>query len=71
MSTTPPSTTRTLNDVIGIGGGAGGKFGGRFGGRRNLRTAGGSGTEQALKDGLEWLAKHHQSTDGSWDATSS
>ncbi|MFT7484943.1 MAG: hypothetical protein ACI9F9_000789 [Candidatus Paceibacteria bacterium] len=61
-----PFDDTNLNDVIGIGGGAGGKFGGRFGGRRNLRTAGGSGTEQALKDGLEWLA-NHQDTDGKWD----
>jgi len=61
-----PFDDTNLNDVIGIGGGAGGKFGGRFGGRRNLRTAGGSGTEQALKDGLEWLA-NHQDDDGKWD----
>ncbi|MFT4540958.1 MAG: hypothetical protein ACI841_003830 [Planctomycetota bacterium] len=61
-----PFDNEAFNDVIGIGGGAGGKFGGRFGGRRNLRAAGGSGTEQALKDGLEWLKKH-QAEDGSWD----
>ncbi|MFT5289322.1 MAG: hypothetical protein ACI8QS_001491 [Planctomycetota bacterium] len=61
-----PFDSDNLNDVIGIGGGAGGKFGGRLGGSRNLR-AGGSGTEQALKDGLEWL-KNHQNPDGSWDA---
>lgn len=62
-----PFDSDAFNDVIGIGGGAGGKFGGRFGGRRNLRAAGGSGTEQALKDGLEWL-KNHQDDDGKWDA---
>jgi hypothetical protein len=61
-----PFDDKAFNDVIGIGGGAGGKFGGRFGGKRNLRAVGGSGTEQALKDGLEWL-KSHQSPDGSWD----
>ena len=61
-----PFDDKAFNDVIGIGGGAGGKFGGRFGGRRNLRAAGGSGTEQALKDGLEWLA-NHQDDDGKWD----
>lgn len=61
-----PFDSKDFNSVIGIGGGAGGKFGGRFGGRRNLRTAGGVGTEQALKDGLEWLKKH-QSPDGYWD----
>ena len=33
-----------------VSGGAGGAFGGKFGGRRNLRAAGGSGSEQALKD---------------------
>ena len=62
-----PFDSDNTNDVIGIGGGAGGKFGGRFGGRRDLRRAGGSGTEQALRDGLEWLAKH-QDNDGKWDA---
>lgn len=61
-----PFDDKAFNDVIGIGGGAGGKFGGRFGGRRNLKARGGSGTEQALKDGLEWL-KNHQSLDGYWD----
>ncbi|MCA8966123.1 MAG: terpene cyclase/mutase family protein, partial [Planctomycetes bacterium] len=61
-----PFDDKAFNDVIGIGGGAGGKFGGRFGGKRNLRAAGGSGTEQALKDGLEWLA-NHQDDDGKWD----
>ena len=61
-----PFESDAFNDVIGIGGGAGGKFGGRFGGRRNLRAAGGSGTEQALKDGLEWL-RAHQNPEGFWD----
>ncbi len=61
-----PFDSKAFNDVIGIGGGAGGKFGGRFGGRKNLKARGGSGTEQALKDGLEWL-RWHQSEDGSWD----
>jgi hypothetical protein len=61
-----PFDEKAFNDVIGIGGGAGGKFGNRFGGRRNLKARGGSGTEQAVKDGLEWL-KWHQSPDGSWD----
>ena len=60
-----PFDSDNVNDVIDIGGGAGGKFGGRFGGRRNLRAAGGSGTEQALKDGLEWL-RIHQFRDGYW-----
>ena len=61
-----PFDDKAFNDVIGIGGGAGGKFGGRFGGRKNLRARGGAGTEQALKDGLEWL-RLHQALDGSWD----
>jgi len=60
-----PFDDKNFNSIIGIGGGAGGKFGGRFGGNRNLR-AGGRGTEQALKDGLEWLA-NHQDPDGKWD----
>ena len=62
-----PFDSDQFNSIIGIGGGAGGKFGNRFGGRRNLRSAGGSGTEQALKDGLDWLAKH-QDEDGRWAA---
>jgi len=62
-----PFDSEQFNSIIGIGGGAGGKFGNRFGGRRNLRAAGGSGTEQALKDGLDWLAKH-QDQDGKWTA---
>jgi len=61
-----PFDDSNFNDVIGIGGGAGGKFGGRFGGKGGRAKGGGKGTEQALKDGLEWLAKH-QSPDGSWD----
>ena len=61
-----PFDDKAFNNVIGIGGGAGGKFGGRFGGRKNLRAAGGSGTEQALKAGLEWL-KNHQDPEGLWD----
>ena len=61
-----PFDDKAFNDVIGIGGGAGGKFGGRMGGKNKARAGGGSGTEQALKDGLEWL-KNHQSPDGSWD----
>lgn len=35
---------------------------------RNLRAAGGSGTEQALKDSLEWLTGH-QDEDGRWDCS--
>ena len=61
-----PFESDSFNDVIGIGGGAGGKFGGRFGGKGGRAKGGGKGTQQALKDGLEWLAKH-QSPDGSWD----
>jgi hypothetical protein len=62
-----PFNDKGLNDIIGIGGGAGGKFGNRGGGNRNSRAGGGSGVEQSIKDGLEWL-KHHQSPDGSWDS---
>jgi hypothetical protein len=60
-----PFDSDAFNDVIGIGGGAGGKMGGRFRGKK--RAGGGSGTEQALKDALEWL-KAHQSEDGAWEA---
>ena len=67
MFANSPFDDKAFNNVIGIGGGAGGKFGGRFGGRRNLKAAGGSGTAQALKDGLEWL-KNHQDVDGKWDS---
>lgn len=62
-----PFDNDAFNDVIGIGGGAGGKFGGRFGGKKNLRAGAGRGTEQALKDGLEWL-KNHQTREGYWDS---
>ncbi len=58
-----PFDDGALNNVIGIGGGA--KYGGRFDGRRKLRAAGGSGTEQPMKDALEWLA-NHQDPDGKW-----
>ena len=64
--TDSPFEPDNFNDVIGIGGGAGGKFGGRFSGRKSKGAGGGRGTEQALKDALEWL-KAHQSPDGSWD----
>ncbi|MEW6072128.1 MAG: hypothetical protein AB1726_05955 [Planctomycetota bacterium] len=62
-----PFDSDAFNDVLGIGGGAGGKYGNRLGGRRNLRAAGGAGTEQALREGLDWL-KNHQDEDGRWDA---
>jgi hypothetical protein len=55
------------NPVIGIGPGAGSKYGPRFGGNDIGRRRDRSGTEQALKDGLEWL-RWHQSEDGSWDS---
>jgi len=67
MFSDSPFDDSNFNDVIGIGGGAGGKFGGRFGKGRGGRKGGGAATEQALKDGLEWL-KNHQSSDGSWDS---
>lgn len=66
MNADSPFDDKNFNDVLGIGGGAGGKYGGRMGGKKNLRAAGGSGTEQALKDGLEWL-KNHQDDNGMWD----
>ena len=66
MNADSPFDNKAFNDVLGIGGGAGGKYGGRMGGNKNLRAANGLGTEQALKDGLEWL-KNHQDEDGKWD----
>ncbi|MGD2017373.1 MAG: terpene cyclase/mutase family protein [Planctomycetota bacterium] len=66
MNSDSPFDKNNSNSLLGIGGGAGGKYGGRFGGKRNLRAGGGKGTEQAIKDGLEWLKKH-QDEDGKWD----
>jgi len=66
MNSDSPFDSNNANSLLGIGGGAGGKYGGRFGGKRNLRAGGGKGTEQAIKDGLEWLKKH-QDGDGKWD----
>jgi hypothetical protein len=56
---------------VGSGGGGGGRFGGRFGGRENLvaRGGGGSGTEDAVRSALRWLARH-QAADGSWGSAS-
>jgi hypothetical protein len=56
---------------VGSGGGGGGRFGGRFGGRENLvaRGGGGSGTEDAVRSALRWLARH-QASDGSWGSAS-
>ncbi len=61
-----PFDKDAFNDVIGIGGGAGGhgKYGGRF--RRGRRRGGGKLTKQALRDALDWLARH-QDEDGKWD----
>lgn len=52
--TSPFASTR-------LGGGVGGKYGGRFG----RPGGGGTGIEQALSQGLDWL-KFHQSADGRW-----
>ena len=41
-----PWSIEDTDSGIGLGGGAGGKFGGRAGGSRNLRAAGGSGSER-------------------------
>ncbi|MBI3272453.1 MAG: hypothetical protein HYZ53_25910 [Planctomycetes bacterium] len=70
-----PGTTETLG--IGDGGGSGGRWGRPFGGRKKRRTVGSGGgperensrTEDAVKAGLRWLARH-QNADGSWDAES-
>jgi hypothetical protein len=60
-----PFDARAFNDVVGVGGGAGGKYGGRFTGHRNLRAAGGAGTEEPLGDALAWLVAR-QEQGGSW-----
>lgn len=53
---------------VGAGGGGAGRYGARFGGRENLvARGGGSGTEDAVRSALRWLARH-QSPDGSWGA---
>ncbi|MFT7667572.1 MAG: hypothetical protein ACI8X5_000251 [Planctomycetota bacterium] len=62
-----PFTNDSINSILGIGGNPGGKAGGRFGGNRDLRSKGGSGTEPAVLEGLNWLALH-QDSDGKWDA---
>ena len=61
-----------LSDSLGVGsgGGASGRYGVRFGGKENLvARGGGSGTEDAVRAALRWLARH-QSADGSWGAAS-
>src|SRR6185295_4709153 len=62
-----------VSDSLGLGpgGGGSGRYGARFGGRENLvaRGGGGSGTEDAVRAALRWLARH-QSADGSWGAAS-
>jgi len=60
-----PFDSDAFNDVIGIGGGAGSKFGKRFGKKRGAK--GGKATEEAVRNGLEWL-KTHQDPAGYWDA---
>ncbi|MBI2921154.1 MAG: terpene cyclase/mutase family protein [Planctomycetes bacterium] len=63
-------------DVLGPGGGGGGgaRHGGPFGGREDLRKVGQPGggvptktTENAVTDGLRWLARH-QGPSGGWSA---
>jgi hypothetical protein len=66
-----PGKAAGISDSMGVGagGGGGGRYGARFGGRENLvaRGGGGSGTEDAVRAALKWLARH-QSPDGSWAA---
>jgi hypothetical protein len=55
-----------IPDTVG-GSKLGSRYGSRFGGKQGARgTGGGSGTEQSLRDALEWLRKH-QDPDGRWD----
>ncbi len=67
VNSTDPFNDPSFNPAIGIGGPPGGKFGERFGGNRKSRVPRGSGVEQALTDGLEWL-RWHQSASGAWEA---
>jgi hypothetical protein len=62
-----PFEGRSVNDVIGIGGGGSGgaKFGGKYH-RRASKKGGGRATEKAVEWGLDWL-KRHQEPDGFWD----
>ncbi|RPH38735.1 MAG: hypothetical protein EHM91_13435, partial [Planctomycetota bacterium] len=68
----PSRSTGAVDSMgVGSGGGGGGRFGGRFGGRENLvaRGGGGSGTEDAVRSALRWLARH-QAADGAWGSAS-
>ncbi len=60
-----PFDGKSINNVLGLGGGAGGAFGGRRGGHKG--GSGGSKAQRAVEWGLQWLA-NHQSADGSWDS---
>ncbi len=55
----------SINDAIGVGGGAAGAYGERWGKGSLINEGGGPGTEAAVRAALEWL-KRHQSPDGSW-----
>jgi uncharacterized protein YegL len=59
----PSEASQQVLGSIGI---AGGRYGGRVGGSRNLRASGGAGTEQVLKDGLEWLKREHLRAGAPW-----
>jgi len=61
-----PFEGKSVNDVIGIGGGAGGRFGGKYK-KRAARKGGGKATQKAVEWGLDWL-KRHQDPEGFWDA---
>ena len=61
-----PFEGKSVNDVIGIGGGAGGRFGGKYR-KRGAGKGGGRATQKAVEWGLDWL-KRHQDPEGFWDA---
>jgi len=60
-----PFDGNSINDVIGIGGGAGRRFGGKYR-RRRAAKGGGKATQRAVEWGLDWL-KRHQDPEGFWD----
>lgn len=64
----PPDWPRKRQDdpVASESSAGGGRYGARFGGRKNLKARGGSGTEQAVEAGLDWLART-RAADGSWE----
>ncbi len=57
----------SINDAIGIGGGAAGAYGERWGKGSLAREGGSDGSEEAVRAALEWL-RRHQHPDGFWSS---